>query len=223
MDQTASGLDKLTDDQVANLSAAVVADSLDSIGMRNQVMAVGLRPLVRGVRIAGRAATVQFAPTETDLAQPYAAAIHFIDSLGPGSVPVIATNGDDRTAYWGELFSAAAIGRGAVGTVCDGPVRDTAKIRKLGYPIFAVGSRPIDFRARMMILDSYCRVRCGGVLVGPGDLIIGDDDGVVVVPRRAESEVLALATARTSTEQRVLDELRSGTSLQAVWDRWQVL
>jgi len=215
--------EECTAEQLAILSAAGVSDSLDAIGMRNQVLTSGLQPLSRGSRIAGRAATVQFAPTETDSAQPYAAAIEFIDSLTPGSVPVIATNSDGRTAYWGELFSAAAIGRGAVGTICDGPARDTAKIRKLGYPVFAANSRPIDFRARMMIVSAGAPVRCGGGLVTPGDLIIGDDDGIVVVPRPVEAEVLSLAFARASTEQTVLDELLAGTALQVVWDRWKVL
>lgn len=218
-----SVLEELSVDEVAELTAAAVADSLDAVGVRNQVLSADLEPLSRGDRIVGRAATVQFGPTETDAAQPYASAIDFIDSLTPGSVPVIATNCDARTAYWGELFSAAAIGRGAVGTVCDGPVRDTARIRKLRYPVFATRSRPIDFRARMVIVGVDARVRCGGVVVEPGDLIIGDDDGIVVVPQSVESEVLMRALARTTTEQSVLDALLAGSGLQAVWDRWNVL
>ena len=76
----------------------------------------------------------------------------FIDSLGPGTVAVIATGADTRTAYWGELFSASAKGHGAVGAVCDGPVRDVAKIRASAIDVFAPGSRPVDFRARMRVV-----------------------------------------------------------------------
>ena len=147
----------------------------------------------------------------------------FIDSLGAGSVALIATGGDDRTAYWGELFSAAAKGHGAAGAICDGPVRDVPRIRALGFDVFAAGSRPVDFRARMQVVSAGGTVRCGGVLVVPGDLVVGDDDGVVVVPASVESETLRRAVERASAERTVLAKLLGGASLREVWDRWHVL
>jgi 4-hydroxy-4-methyl-2-oxoglutarate aldolase len=211
-------------DQLASvLTSAIVSDSLDSLGIRVQVMAPEIVPLGAGSRAAGRARTIQFAPTETDPQDPYGAAMGFIDGLGPGSIAVIATGGDGRTAYWGELFSASAKGHGAVGAICDGPVRDVAKIRAIGFDVFAPGSRPVDFRGRMCVVSSGETVRCGGVLVAPGDLVVADDDGVVVVPAAAESEVLARAVARATAERTVLSELLEGASLREVWDRWHVL
>jgi 4-hydroxy-4-methyl-2-oxoglutarate aldolase len=205
------------------LSAPIVSDSLDAVGIRNQVMSREVVPLVTGTRIAGRARTVQFVPTESDSADPYGTAMDFIDSLAAGSVAVIATGRDDRTAYWGELFSAAATGRGAVGAICDGPVRDTPKVRRLGFPLFASGTRPIDFRARMRITSVGEPVRCAGALVAQGDLVIADDDGVVVVPAAAESDVLRLAVVRATAERSVLSELLAGAGLREVWERWHVL
>jgi regulator of RNase E activity RraA len=207
----------------AALTTAILSDSLDALGFRNQVMACGIGSLEGGSRVAGRASTIQFAPTETDQPDPYGAAMGFIDSLGAGSVALIATGGDQRTAYWGELFSAAAKGHGAAGAICDGPVRDVAKIRAVGFDVFAAGSRPVDFRARMQVVSTGETVRCGGVLVAPGDLVVGDDDGVVVVPAAVESETLLRATERVTAERTVLGELLGGASLRAVWERWHVL
>jgi regulator of RNase E activity RraA len=205
------------------LTAAILSDSLDASGVRGQVMVASITALQPGARVAGRARTVQFAPTETDPDDPYGAAMDFIDGLSPGTVPVIATGEDERTAYWGELFSAAAKGHGAVGTVCDGPVRDVPKVRALRYDVFARASRPLDFRGRMRIVSAGEPVCCGGVRVAPDDLVFADEDGVVVVPHALEAEALRLAVERATTEQSVLEELLDGSSLRQVWERWHVL
>jgi len=207
----------------AGLTSAMLADSLDAAGWRDQVMERRIVPLVRGTRVLGRARTLQFAPTESDQPAPYQQAVDLIDSLEEGQVVVIATGGDGRTAYWGELFSAAAMGRGAAGTVCDGPVRDVAKVLALGYGVFSWGARPLDFRARMRVVGTDCVVRCGGVVVAPGDLVMGDDDGVVAVPGSVEAKVMALAAERSKTERAVLDALLAGALLEDVWQRWHVL
>ena len=175
------------------VSTAQLADALDAVGCRRQVMEAAIVPLAIGMRAVGRAATVQFAPVEQDSDDPYDDAIAFIDGLPEGAIVVIATGQSTRSAYWGELFSAAAIGRGAAGVVCDGYARDSDKIRALGFPVFAIGSRPIDYRARMEITRADSPVVCGGVLVNPGDLVLADDDGVVVVPADIEVEAVARA------------------------------
>jgi regulator of RNase E activity RraA len=186
-------------------------------------MDAAIAPLAIGQRAVGRAATMQFSPVEEDSEEPYAQAIATIDDLDRGSIAVIASGGSTRTAFWGELFSAAAIGRGAAGVVCDGYVRDSHKVRALGFPVFATGARPIDFRARMEINMVDRPVRCGGVLVNPGDLVLADDDGVVVVPAGIEADVISLANERALRETTVLEELQRGATLQSVWARYRVL
>lgn len=200
-----------------------LADALDLVGVCSQVMAGTIVPLVAGTRAVGRAATVQFAPVDHDVEEPYDEAISFIDGLAPGSLVVISSAGTARTAFWGELFSAAAIGRGAVGAVCDGYIRDSAKIRAMRFAAFSAGTRPIDFRARMEITGRDRPISCGGVLVHPGELILADDDGVVVVPGAVEERAVALANEKAGRETVVLEELRSGASLRSVWDRFRVL
>ncbi|AKU17313.1 RraA family protein [Luteipulveratus mongoliensis] len=205
------------------LTSAILSDALDAVGRRHQVLSPAIRPVVPGMRVFGRAATVQFAPTTLDSENPYDEAIDFIDELQAGSVAVVATGNSSRSAFWGELFSAAAIGRGASGVITDGCLRDTPKIADLGFPAFTRGNRPIDYRARMRVVAQAEPVILDGVTVQPGDLLLADDDGIVVIPQGAEHEVLERARARAVAERRVLHELLAGDGLRAVWRRHGIL
>ena len=206
------------------LTSAILSDSLDECGLRAQVLDARLAPVVPGSRSFGRAATARFVPSEADRPDdPYGAAIDFISGLQRGELVVIATEQSNASAFWGELFSAAAIGAGAVGVVTDGNLRDTPKIAGLGYPAFSRSHRPIDYRRRMAITDVREPVTIGGVRIASGDLVLADDDGVVVVPRAREAEVLAAARRRASGESVVLTELLAGETLRAVWDRHRIL
>jgi 4-hydroxy-4-methyl-2-oxoglutarate aldolase len=206
------------------LTTPIVSDSCDAAGLRDQVLHERLAPIVPGTRAIGRARTVRFAPSLVDIPDdPYADAIAMIDGIRAGQFVVIATDSSNDSAFWGELFSAAAIGSGAAGVVTDGNLRDTDRIAALGFPAFSKSRRPIDFRARLRIVDVDEPVVLSGVRIETGDLVIADDDGVVVVPRRHEDEVLALARERASRESTVLAELLAGDSLRTVWDRHRVL
>ncbi|MGV9799264.1 RraA family protein [Mycobacterium sp. NPDC003449] len=205
------------------MSAAQVSDSLDASGARGNVLAAGIRPLREGTRIVGRAHPIQFAPTERDQDDPYRDFIEYMDAMKPGDVAMIATAGNTRTAYWGELFSAAAMGRGAVGAICDSYVRDTTKIAALDFPVFSAGRRPLDYRSRMRVVSAGEPVTCAGVLIEPGQLIIAEDDGIVAVPAVVEAEVVERANARAATESNVLTELLAGKTLGEVWSRYGVL
>jgi regulator of RNase E activity RraA len=206
------------------LTAAILSDALDECGLRFQVLGSRLAPVVAGSRAFGRAATASFVPNEDDEPEdPYRPAIEFIDGLERGELVVIATGESEASAFWGELFSAAAIGAGAVGVVTDGNLRDTDRIAELRFPAFSRSRRPIDYRRRMAIATTRERVTIGGVGIANGDLVMADDDGVVVVPRERELEVLAIARLRASRESTVLEELLAGESLREVWDRHRIL
>lgn len=206
------------------LTAAIISDSCDAAGLRSQVLRERLAPVAPGMRAIGRARTVRFAPSlADDPDDPYRDAIGFIDGIGRGQMIVIATDRSDDSAFWGELFSAAAIGAGAVGVVTDGNLRDTDRIAALGFPAFSRSRRPIDYRARMRIVDVDAPVMIDGVRIETGDVLIADDDGVVVVPTSHEVQVLDLARQRASRESTVLEELLAGESLRTVWDRHRVL
>jgi 4-hydroxy-4-methyl-2-oxoglutarate aldolase len=202
----------------------MLSDSLDAAGLRTQVLDRRLAPLAPGARAFGRAWTARFEPSEADdPADPYGEAIDFISAIQSGEIAVIGTGQSNESAFWGELFSAAAIGAGAVGVVTDGNLRDTGKIIGLGFPAFSLSRRPIDYRARMRVVETGGIVQLCGVQIAVGDLVLADDDGVVVVPQSREDEVLALARSRAAAESTVLAELLSGQTLRAVWDRHGIL
>ena len=209
----------------SSATVAMVCDALDMVGHRAQALDVALQPLVRPARLVGRARTVEFIAGHADAGDddPYGDMINFIDDLCPGDVAVIAAHGSMRSGYWGELFTAAAITKGAVGVVCDGYVRDTAKVARMALPVFARGPRPYDYRGRTQVSGYGQAVDCGGVTISPGDLVVGDDDGVVVVPRLIEPTVIDAANARASDESTVLAALTGGTSLRQAWERHRLL
>jgi len=136
---------------------------------------------------------------------------------------VIATGEANASAVWGDLFSAAAIGAGAVGVLTDGNLRDTDRIAALGFPAFSRSRRPIDYRRRLAIAEAHGTVLIGGVSITHGDLVIADDDGVAVIPQDAEETVLRIARLRAAGESTVLAELLAGESLRTVWDRHRIL
>jgi regulator of RNase E activity RraA len=206
------------------LTTAILSDSLDASGLRDQVLQFRLAPLVAGSRILGRAWTVGFEPsTDDNPDDPYGPAIDYISGIRAGEIAVIATDESNESAFWGELFSAAALGAGALGVITDGNLRDTDKIVGLGFPAFSLSRRPIDYRMRMKVVGVGEPVRIGSVSIDSGDLIMADDDGVVVIPKAAELEVIRRARERATGESTVLSELLAGESLRQVWDRHGIL
>jgi regulator of RNase E activity RraA len=155
---------------------------------------------------------------------PYEVEIALVDDLKPGDVVVLACNGPtDRIAPWGELLSTAAVARQAAGCVIDGLVRDVRQIREMDFPVFHGGIGPLDTKGRARMVERDVRVECGGVSIESGDLVFGDVDGVVVVPRHAESRVMALAQAKVRGENHTRDALRAGESLASVFARLGIL
>ncbi|HEX4442752.1 MAG TPA: RraA family protein [Galbitalea sp.] len=216
------GFEPLEGDE--RLSSAILSDSLDAAGQRDRVSRIRLAPLAPGSRILGRAWTVSFEPsTDDNPSDPYGAAIDFISAIRVGEIAVIGTAESNESAFWGELFSAAAMGAGAAGVVTDGNLRDTDKIVEMGFPAFSLSRRPIDYRGRMRVVGIGEPTSIGGVTIESGELIMADDDGLVAIPRFAENEVLQRARERAGGESTVLSELRAGETLRAVWERHGLL
>ena len=204
--------------------SALVSDSLDLIGFRSNVMSRAVTPLVSSMKIMGYASTIEFVEgNDFDPQDPYGPAIDFLDSLQSGDVAIVATGHSKQSAFWGELFSTAAKGRGANGVVTDGPLRDTQEILPVGFSAFGIGTLPFDYKGRMKVSSVHSRVNCGGVEVNQGDLIVADNDGVAVVPASKIDEVITLANERARRESTVLKELLEGKSVRSVWDKHRVL
>ena len=205
------------------LYVPVVSDVLDAMGYLDQAMTAELRPLDPQMRVVGRAHTALTADVYERPAEPYRLEIESIDALEPGDVMVACTNGSSRTCFWGELLSTAAMARGATGCVIDGHTRDALKIREMGFPLFCTGFRPVDSSYRSQVVAYDVPVQVGGVLVHPGDIVFGDFDGIVVIPRDCLEEVVSRAVEKVETENHTRDMLREGALLREVYDRYGVL
>lgn len=213
-----------SDPDDSGITVSMLSDSCDRAGIRHQVLEHRLNPLLSLSRISGRARTVRFAPeVTTDPERPYDDVMDFIDGATTGDLVVMATDNSNASGFWGELFSAAALGRGVVGLVTDGNVRDSNKIATLGFPVFSEGRKPVDLRGRMRIVGTHIPVNIGGVTISPGDLVVADDDGVVVIPRENESTVVNFARERVRGESTVLQELLHGATLREVWTKHGIL
>jgi regulator of RNase E activity RraA len=209
----------------AKLFTSVLSDCLDSIGCRNQALSARIRPLDESLVMVGRARTAAFMEVYQYEAgtNPYELEIQLIDSLAPDEVPVFACSNPERIAPWGELLSTAAKARGAAGALMDGCTRDIKAIRAMHFPVFHAGVAPLDSKGRGKIMVLDVPIECAGVRVEPGDLVFGDADGVVIIPRAVEPEVLRLAFEKVEGERQTLHDLRRGDKLADVFARHRIL
>jgi regulator of RNase E activity RraA len=207
------------------LYTAVLSDVLDEMGHREQALPPSIRPLDETLVLAGYARTGLYREvySVTPGENPYALEIALVDDLAPGEVAVLACGGSTRIAPWGELLTTAARARGAAGCVTDGYVRDTRQIRALRFPVFHAGIAPLDSKGRGMVAEIDVPVRIAGAAVSPGDLIVGDADGVIVVPHAIADEAVRRALAKVDSEDRTREELAAGVKLAEVFAKYRVL
>jgi len=205
------------------LYVAVVSDVLDARGLLHQAMDERLRPLAPGMRLVGRAHTVMTTDVYERPAEPYRLEIEAVDALKPGNVMVASTSRSQRTCFWGELLSTAAVARGATGCAIDGHTRDALRIIEMGFPVFSTGFRPVDSSYRSTVVGYGCPVEVGGVVVHAGDVIFGDFDGIVVIPPDHLEAVVNAAHAKVTSENSSREMLLQGATLRDVYDRFGVL
>jgi regulator of RNase E activity RraA len=205
------------------LYTGVISDACDASGHRDRALGPDIRPLDEDRVLVGRAKTVSWAPMFHVPARPYDREIAAVDSLRPGEVFVMAVGRSAEIVPWGELLSTATQARGGRGAVLDGLVRDSAQIKAMGLPVFCVGRRPYDSCGRGIVVDFDVPLTIDGVSIAPGDLVFGDADGVVIVPRAVETEVLERAWAKIAGEDTTRDALRAGTLLSEVFRTHGVL
>jgi 4-hydroxy-4-methyl-2-oxoglutarate aldolase len=205
------------------LYAAVIADILDEMGYRDQVMDAAIRPLQPESLVIGRARTELVVPEFTIPARPFEKQIEATDALEPGDIVVAHMSQLTVCAFWGELFSTGARMRGAVGAVLDGYVRDVRRVTEMNFPVFAAGVRAPNSKGRATVAGYDVPVRCGGVLVNTGDVLFAEVDGVVVIPEKIAPEVLERALEVAERENRVRNDLLAGSTMRAAWDKHRAL
>lgn len=200
------------------ISTATVANILLRSGLRNAYLH-GVRPVTPGVPFAGPAYTLRFIPAREDLDSlaDYGDSTNLhrraIEECPPDHVLVIGACGDTGAASAGDLMVRRLLARGAAGVVTDGGFRDTGTIRELGFPAYQHKTAPRATPLALHPVELNGPVGCAGVAVYPGDLIIGDDDGVVVVPCHLADDVVAEATAAIDYETFAEHEIVRGRSL----------
>ncbi|MDE2435660.1 MAG: RraA family protein [Sphingomonadales bacterium] len=199
------------------LFTAVVGDVLDVLGYRHQFLPQEIKPLVPGTAMVGRAMTVLEASYPEGgrngplSDQAFGLMFQALDDLQEGEIYIAAGNALDF-ATWGGLMSTRATHLKAAGAVVNGFHRDSAEIRNLGFPTFSRGSYAQDQGPRGKVLDWRLPVEIGGVAITDGDLIFGDDEGVLVIPRAVEAEAIERALAKADTENKVATAIKDGMS-----------
>jgi regulator of RNase E activity RraA len=226
MDDVTPGQDQPREGWLARageLYTAVICDVLDSLGHRGQAMEPGFVRTSGSGKLAGFAFPMRAARDERRIdGDPYVTQIQATDALSAGDV-VVAATGRAACAFWGDLFSAAAAARGVKGAVIDGMVRDTERMSSAGFTTYSRGRSPVDSMQRLSVVDFGLPTEVGGVLVSPGDLVLADADGVVVIPAAAIEEALALSEEKVNKEDGMRGALERGALLADAWQEYRVL
>lgn len=194
--------------QLATYPTTAISDALDSLGIDGGCK--GLYQVTPGVSCAGIAFTVQFKlvdPDEKGLAADY------IDNVPTGAVIVLNNDGRTDCTVWGDILTIFAQERGIAGTIINGCCRDIASIRNFNYPVFALGTYMKSGKNRVRMVAQEVPVVIGNTTVRPGDLLVGDDDGVVSVPRESLDEVADITAKVVAMEREVIDAVRKGITL----------
>jgi regulator of RNase E activity RraA len=215
----------------SELYTAVVGDVMDELGYTRQFLPPQVQPLRDDMLVAGRAMPVLEmddqggegpARKSEILNQPFGLMLRALDDLQKNEV-YICSGSSPVYALWGELMSLAASNRGATGAVVNGYSRDTRGILTQNFPCFSWGRYAQDQRPRGKVVDFRCRIVFGCVHVSPGDIVFGDLDGVCIIPRDIETEVLMRALEKARGERRVFDAIKGGMKAQESWDTFGIM
>ena len=204
------------------LYTPVVGDIIDSLGCLRQFLPQPIQPMREEMKLAGRAMPVVMVDVYGPQKKPFGKLTEALDQLAPDEI-YLATGGAMRCAYWGEILTATARTRGAAGAVINGFHRDSPQVLAQNWPVFSRGRYAQDSAVRTQVADYRCPIDCGGVWVEPGDLVFGDLDGVVIIPRRHEEEVIQKALEKARGEKMVRKEIEAGMSSTEAFKKYGIL
>ena len=208
--------------RLRRISTATLTSQLFKLGFRNTYL-TGVKPLAPSLRMAGEAVTVRFVPAREDLAtfdaigQPGYPQRKAIDEILPGQVLVLDCRGIAAVAAGGEILMSRLKARGAAGAVTDGAMRDYAAIQELDFPVFAADMAASAHIHRHFAVDINVPIGCAEVLVMPGDIMVGDEEGVVCIPRHLAAQVSESGLEMESLEAFVLEKVAAGASLAGTY------
>lgn len=204
------------------LYTPVVGDILDTMGYYHQFLPQNIRPISADMKLAGKAMTVLMIDVFGPQKKPFGLLTEALDQLCKNEI-YTAAGGTKRCAYWGELLTATARTRGAVGAVLDGWHRDTPQVLEQNWPVFSTGCYAQDSSVRTQVVDYRCDIEIGSVTVHDGDLIFGDIDGVLVIPHEVAAEVIEKALEKARGEKNVRKAIESGMSATDAFAKFGIL
>jgi regulator of RNase E activity RraA len=205
-----------------DLYTPVVGDILDGFGRYHRILPQPIQPALEKMIVVGRAMPVVMIDVFGPQKKPFGLLTEALDDLKPAEV-FVASGGDMRCAYWGELLTATARTRGAAGAVINGFHRDTPKMLEQNWPVFSRGRFCQDSSVRTQVADFRCAMEVGGVWIEPGDLIFGDLDGVVVVPKAIEAEVIQKSLEKARGEKVVRKAIEGGMTATEAFRTFGIL
>ncbi|KIA94417.1 dimethylmenaquinone methyltransferase [Flavobacterium sp. KMS] len=221
--------DELFDIVRKELYTAVVGDIMDKMGLFNQFLPPQIQPLHDDMFVIGRAMTVLEADVVSDsssnnpiLNKPFGLMLEALDDLKKNEV-YVCTGSSPSYALWGELMATRAQILGAAGAVVDGYSRDTKGILELNFPSFSYGRYAQDQAPRGKVIDFRVPIELKGVRINSGDIILGDIDGVCVVPREVEEEVFRLSIDKARGEKIVQKKIQEGMSTKEAFDTYGIM
>ena len=194
-------------EEFKKLSVALVSDALDRLGIHGQCL--GIQPIAPGSKTAGRAFTLKYIPCGMNKGTVG----DYIDDVPPGDVVVMDNAGRVDCTVWGDILTSVANKRRLAGTVIHGACRDVARSVGLGYPIFSRGKFMRTGKDRVQLEGVNVPISLGDVQVRQGDIVFGSDDGVLVVPKEYETDVLSMAQSISEAEERILSAAIQGERL----------
>lgn len=204
------------------LYTPVVGDILDEMGYTHQFLPQPIRPTKEGYKVVGYAMPALLIDVYGPQKKPFGLLTESLDQLEAGEV-YVASGGFMRCAYWGELLTATAKTRGAAGAVINGWHRDTPQMLAQDWPVFSRGCYAQDSSIRTQVTNFRCPIEIDGVNVNPGDLIFGDVDGVLVIPKDSIEEVIEKALEKASGEKVVRKAIEAGMTATAAFEKFGIL
>lgn len=199
---------------LAPLPTAAVSDALDRLGLPGALQ--GLTPLLSGQRACGPAFTVQYEPVDGD----GGTVGDFLDDVPAGAVIVLDNRASVDCTVWGGIMTQLAFAKGVAGTVINGVCRDVQTVAGTGYPLWTSGRYMRTGKDRVRVAAVQHRVMISGVRINPGDILCGDEDGVVVVPQAAAHEVAAIAAGIEDVETNIVEAVKAGSTLREARSRF---
>jgi regulator of RNase E activity RraA len=194
-------------ERASKLDTTALSDAMDRLGIAGQCL--GIKPLDHRFRVTGRAFTILYGPA----GKPAGTVGDYIDDVPADGVVVLDNGGREDATVWGDILTWVAHSRGIAGTVIDGACRDTALALELGYPIYSRSYSMRTGKDRVQVEGTNVPVNIGDARIHPGDLLRGDSDGVVVLPRAHEEEILRVAEEIDAVEDRIRRAVKGGTTL----------